>query len=258
MATSSYNHSIIFLLNLSKFSLIYTAGSHKLHTDALNALQFANQHIMHQTASRNNLLQLAANMLCIIIYSNSMALAAQLPSSRQTCHTATNNADFLTSFLLWRSYLLISRQPAQIANLNWLINASTGTTIHTRIWADTAADRAWEWCIFQLQLNSFLHLALTQQIHATLGRNASRTAKFARSIKFCIIPAWYAETVQAVGNSIMNSKIIHSNITEDTALYPFLSTELLQRFSFLWLSLLFLKGQRTQFLPLRPIRQLCL
>ncbi len=258
MTTGSNNNCIVDTADLSKLVLIYTTRSNKLYANILDTLQLAYQHIMHETASWNNLLQLAADMLSIIIYGYAVALATQLPGSRQACHTAADNADFLASFLSRRCYLLVGRNPAQVADLDRLVNAAAGTAIHTRIWANAAADRTREWSIFQLQINSFLYLALTEEIHSSLGRDAGRAAELTWSIVFCIVPAWYTETVQAMGNGVVYSEIIHGNITEDTALYPLLGTELLQGTTLLWLSLLFLKGQRTKLLPLAPVGQLCL
>ena len=34
-------------------------------------------------------------------------------------------------------------------------------------------------------------LALTEEIHSSLGRDASRAAELTWSIVFCIVPAWY-------------------------------------------------------------------
>ena len=213
---------------------------------------------MLQTASWDNLLQLAADAFCIIIYSNCMAFSSQLPSSRQSSHTTTDNAYFLASLFLWCLNLLICTQPAEITNLNRFINSTTSTAIHTWIWAYTAAYRARERGILQLQIYSLLQLTLTDKIKSSLSRNSSRTVELAWCVIYCIVPAWNPQSVKTIFYSIMNSKIIHCNIGEDTALYPFLSTEILNTdFAILFLTLFF-KGQWTKLLPLAPVSKLTL
>ena len=256
-AGSNY-HRIIVLLDFSKLRLVHLAGGDELHADILDALQLADQHIVHQAAARDNLLQLAADMLRIVIDSNSMSLAPQLPCRRQACHTAADDADFLAGLSSWRSNLLVGRQPAQVANLDRLVDTATGTAIHTWIRADTAADRTRERSILQLQVNSFLQLALTDEVITLLGRNAGRAAELARSVVLGIVPARYAQSIQSIGNSIVNSEIVHGNIAEDTALYPLIGTEILHGHLAAWLGSLFLKGKRTQLLPLAPVGKLSL
>ena len=258
MAAGSNYHCIICLLDFGKLRLVHLAGGNEPHADALDALQLIYQHIMHQAATRDNLLQLAADMLRIVIDSNSMSLAPQLPCRRQACHAAADDADFLAGLSSWRSNLLVGRQPAQVANLDRLVDTATGTAIHTWIRADTAADRTRERSILQLQVNSFLQLALTDEVITLLGRNAGRAAELARSVVLGIVPAWHTQSIKAVGNSIVNGKIIHGNIAENAALYPLIVAEILHGNLAAWLGSLFLKGKRTQLLPLAPVGKLSL
>ena len=145
---------------------------------------------MGKSASRNNLLQLTTHFLCIIKDEYLMSLTGQLPGCGKTGYTTAYDAHLLASRHSWLIHLSKSRKITQWANLNCLINGATGTAIHTRVRTNTATYRAWEWSVLKLQLNGLLQSALTNQIIAKLGRDASRTAELTRSRILSIIPAW--------------------------------------------------------------------
>ena len=263
-AARRHDDGIAFAADGVEFCPVHLAGGDKLHADAFDALELRLQKLMGKPSPGNDLLQLATDMLCIVVDRDLMPLAGKLPCRGKAADTAADDADLLARLFLGRVHLQEGTAIAKGTDLDGLVNGAAGTPVHTGIRADRAADRAREGRVLQLQLEGLFLLAIANEGIAPLGRYARGATELAGRRILRIVPAGDAQAIQPRGNGIVDDEIILRHIGENAALHPCLLAEFLYVRNIFSLSLrrlgsrsLFLEGQGAQFLPLAPIGKLC-
>jgi hypothetical protein len=78
-----------------------------------------------------------------------------------------------------------------------VVEVAAAAGIHAEVGTDLAADAGGEGRVVQDQFQRFLHLALTEQIDAVLGRNLARTGTLTWGAIGLVLPVGYLQPVLA-------------------------------------------------------------
>lgn len=71
--------------------------------DALDTLELEFEQLVREASARDDLLELAADAICIVVDRDIVALAGELPGRREAGDAAADDADLLARLLLRRS-----------------------------------------------------------------------------------------------------------------------------------------------------------